>query len=765
MIKGILFYANKLLKRLSLFTIEGNEEEGGFKKMKKMITSKSREKFIENIESHLKMTSRQLLNRNSRDEILTIVGESFREILAADFVCIGLNVKGYLRLHYLSGVESIRSIFPYPTEKVDQKLYQQSIKSDDNLLKENSILVKYFEDHDIASWFTIPITENNSNQGLIIVGYFDDRPFIDEMRTVFKELGEYVAIAMDMIQKNENSQKDLRLITHSAHQLMMQNSIEDLLDQVVNLSGREAKTHYTGIYLLDDTREALLLQKPTFGYVPDDDYIRLSRGNALRDYFPHVEQIGFSQITLPITINNHLVGAMLCQKARDNIFSAKDFELLQTYTNYFSAMYENLSLRQSEFERRKALEELLTLQTNLIKKSIDQVDIDDMNQVLSEFIMNDVLVFDPFFNLSAFNQLPESTLPLTSIVEKIQTEKASYQHKPARFTLIVEEEELVFNKIEGDREVLGYLVYSQRNRPSNQENFSLAISMAISIYATFFMKYKIERDALNQLKNSFVGALLSSKARDEMDQIIDYASYFNFDINHYHTVAIVDVHSQEVNHQDLINQRIQRNKLFNEMVYHLNSYDKQLISAIFKGKLLLFKPQESLSDNNYWEKLYDYLQKHQPEQVNLWLAVGSSVKHIVDYRDSYKKAQHVLNVMQNTAYGKQVASFSELGSYSLLNTLTQSNDSKLFVKSQIGDIWSFSKDQSLDLFQTLRVYLENQCQIKASSDKLYIHRSTLLYRLEKIKDILGFDINEEHSHFNLLLAYHLFDLYGPSIFD
>lgn len=75
MLKGILFYANKLLKRLSLFTIEGNEEEGGFKKMKKMITSKSREKFIENIESHLKMTSRQLLNRNSRDEILTIVGE------------------------------------------------------------------------------------------------------------------------------------------------------------------------------------------------------------------------------------------------------------------------------------------------------------------------------------------------------------------------------------------------------------------------------------------------------------------------------------------------------------------------------------------------------------------------------------------------------------------------------------------------------------------------------------------------------------------
>lgn len=733
--------------------------------MTKVINNKSREKFIENIETHLKKTSRQLLNRNSRDEILTIVGQSFRELLSADFVCIGINVKDYLRLHYLSGVESIRELFPYPTDQVDPILYQQSIKSDDNLLREDSVLTQYFINHQVDSWFTIPITENQSNQGLIIVGYYDERPFIDEMRTVFKELGEYVAIAMDMIQKNENSQKNLRLITHSAHQLMMQDSIEDLLAQIVNLSGREAKTHYTGIYLLDESREAMLLQKPTFGYVPKDHYIRLSRGNALRDYFPHVEQIGFQQITMPISLNGQLVGALFCQKSGDNIFSAKDFELLQTYTNYFSAMYENLSLRRSEYERRQALEELLALQTNLIKKSIDQVDIDEMNQVLSEFIMNDVLVFDPFFNLTAYNQLKDSQLPLDLVVAEIQKEKSSYQNKPSRFTLQVAEEKLVFNKIEGDREALGYLVYSQKNRPSNQENFSLAISMAISIYATFFMKYKIERDALNQLKNSFVGALLSSKARDEMDQIIDYASYFNFDINQYHTVAVVDVHSQEVDHQDLINQRIQRNKLFNEMVYHLNNYDKHLISAIFKGKLLLFKSQESLSDNGYWEKLYDYLQAHQSEQVNLWLAVGSSVKQIVDYRDSYKKAQHVLNVMQNTAYGKQVASFSELGSYSLLNTLTHSDDSKLFVKAQLGGIWLFSKEQSLDLFQTLRVYLENQCQIKASSDQLYIHRSTLLYRLEKIKDILGFDINQEHTQFNLLLAYHLFDLYGPSIFD
>ncbi len=205
--------------------------------MKKIIGKKNTNEFIKKIEKHLKSTSRQVLNMNSREEILTIVGQSFKEILYSDFVCIALNRKDLLEPQYLSGEEELRSIFPYPSQEVNQILYHQSIKSDDNALATNSILSKYFEDRQIDSWFTIPITQNGSNLGIIIAGYYDGRPFIDEMRQVFKELGEYIAIAIDMIQKNESNQKDLRIITHSAHQLMMQNSIDDLLENVVTLSG------------------------------------------------------------------------------------------------------------------------------------------------------------------------------------------------------------------------------------------------------------------------------------------------------------------------------------------------------------------------------------------------------------------------------------------------------------------------------------------------------------------------------------------------
>ena len=65
----------------------------------------------------------------------------------------------------------------------------------------------------------------------------------------------------------------------------------------------------------------------------------------------------------------------------------------------------------------------------------------------------------------------------------------------------------------------------------------------------------------------------------------------------------------------------------------------------------------------------------------------------------------------------------------------------------------------MDLFQTLRVYLEHNGSIKETAEELYIHRSSLLYRLEKIVDLLNIDINDSESRFNLMIAFKLYDLY------
>lgn len=727
--------------------------------------NQSRDTFVRHIEDHMKEASRKLLKINSRDEIMTVLGDSFKELLDCDFVAIGLNLNGYLRLHYLSGKIGISRIFPYPTDKVNPILYQQSVKSDDNLLSPDSVLIKYFEKNKIDSWFTVPIAEDHSDLGLIIVGYYETRPFFNEMGELFKELGSYAAIAMKMIQRNETSQRQIIYFAQASHQLMMQNSIEDLLEKVVTLSGRESKSHYTGIYLLDQNHEALLLQKPTFGYVSLDDYIKLTKGNLLKDYLPRVEQIGYSQLTIPLIINEQMVGAMVCEKPGGQIFSGKDFELLQTYANYFSAMYENLSLRRQEKLRRQELEGLFNLQNNLIKSSLDKMDIDKMNRILGEFVERDIILFDQFLNLHSVYLMKDSALDRNLLFKEIKEYKKNHFHLASEFRIEIEGKELIFRKIEGDREALGFLAFSDYDINVNKETFNLAVSMSLNIYATFFMKYKIERDALNQLKNSFVGALFSANPNEELNQIITYASYFDFDIDESYYVALIAIRDEVIESEDLVMERIARNTVMNELIYYLNKFDSRLVTAIYKGRIVLLKPVNNEDVEQYWQRLFSTIRKAISNKIELWLGIGGSVKELADYRLIYDRAKHVLNVIERTSHETKLASYDQLGSYVILNELNQGEKTTLFVKSQLGKLWVESKENTMDLFETLRVYLNNHCSVKASADQLYLHRSTMNYRLEKIKEILNIDINDSKHQFNLLLAYHLFDLFGEQLFE
>ncbi len=48
--------------------------------------------------------------------------------------------------------------------------------------------------------------------------------------------------------------------------------------------------------------------------------------------------------------------------------------------------------------------------------------------------------------------------------------------------------------------------------------------------------------------------------------------------------------------------------------------------------------------------------------------------------------------------------------------------------------------------------------MRETSEALYIHRSTLQYRLDKIREILQIDIEQAEQRFSLLMAYKLYDL-------
>lgn len=116
------------------------------------------------------------------------------------------------------------------------------------------------------------------------------------------------------------------------------------------------------------------------------------------------------------------------------------------------------------------------------------------------------------------------------------------------------------------------------------------------------------------------------------------------------------------------------------------------------------------------------------------------------------------NVIINQFKESNFVLYDDLGAYPLFHHLKNSTSTRLFIKKYLSPILNDSDDKNNTLFQTLRAYLNNNGSIKETSEELFIHRSTLQYRMEKIQSLLDIELTSSEQRFNLRLAFKLNDI-------
>jgi DNA-binding PucR family transcriptional regulator len=70
----------------------------------------------------------------------------------------------------------------------------------------------------------------------------------------------------------------------------------------------------------------------------------------------------------------------------------------------------------------------------------------------------------------------------------------------------------------------------------------------------------------------------------------------------------------------------------------------------------------------------------------------------------------------------------------------------------LAALLNYDTDKKADLVSTLCVYLECGGNYNQTSNALSVHRSTLKYRLQRIREISGHDLSNPDTAFNLQLA-------------
>ena len=168
---------------------------------------------------------------------------------------------------------------------------------------------------------------------------------------------------------------------------------------------------------------------------------------------------------------------------------------------------------------------------------------------------------------------------------------------------------------------------------------------------------------------------------------------------------------------------------------------QDFVLSINENDIAMIKQISGSTTSEDLEKMAATIEENLKTELSIKtvIGIGTISDHLRELADSYKEAQTAIDVGKVFDTEKSIINYEKLGIgrliYQLPTTLCEIFLSEVFKKNSIDSL-----DQET-LF-TINKFFENNLNVSETSRKLFVHRNTLVYRLEKIKKLTGLDLRQ-----------------------
>ena len=166
---------------------------------------------------------------------------------------------------------------------------------------------------------------------------------------------------------------------------------------------------------------------------------------------------------------------------------------------------------------------------------------------------------------------------------------------------------------------------------------------------------------------------------------------------------------------------------------------KDFVTAVDEKNIIVVK---ELGENERCEELNKTAEViinlfHSDAENNIRVAYGTVVNELKDVSRSYKEARMALDVGKIFFEEKDIIAYSQLGIGRLIYQLPIPL-CKMFIKEIFDGKLPDEFDE--EILSTINKFFENSLNVSETSRQLYIHRNTLVYRLDKLQKSTGLDL-------------------------
>lgn len=176
------------------------------------------------------------------------------------------------------------------------------------------------------------------------------------------------------------------------------------------------------------------------------------------------------------------------------------------------------------------------------------------------------------------------------------------------------------------------------------------------------------------------------------------------------------------------------------------------ISFAYQGNIVTFLPAETFDNGPEARKEYIRLLEEQFDSDNLKVGMSSSFSDVFSSRWHFTQA---LIALENGSIFDPDETFYFFENYALEELIINApNDQPLemYYSDGLKRLFEHDAQSQTSYIETLRTYLNNNMNVTATAAELYIHRSTLLERLSRIKKELWDDLDDPDIRLRLMIV-------------
>ncbi|WP_277585033.1 PucR family transcriptional regulator [Psychrobacillus antarcticus] len=321
------------------------------------------------------------------------------------------------------------------------------------------------------------------------------------------------------------------------------------------------------------------------------------------------------------------------------------------------------------------------------------------------------------------------------------------------------------------RDIYGYIIIWQTVNELKEFDYGI-LQQATTIIALERIKAKEIEEVKLKIRHDFFDDLLSGKITSP-ETLQTLCDLHGLNPNYMYYCTVINIEVKEVEKfEDMISGKFKMDNIAQkcvQLIYELSYKTKGEVTCFHRNNRVIVlvgqskdRPPITVTEaKQYATDLHEELVKK--IKKTFLIGIGQQYKDINLLYKSFSEANEMIRLMQQLNEKNDISHFEDYSVYHLLDSNVSVPELDDFLQKCLGNVLEHDKMHVTSYIDTLENYFYNNQNVSETSKAMYLHRNTLIYRIEKIKEILNTDLKNAEELLRIQIALKIYRILNKNM--